>query len=309
MRHLIDGMLAAMRQLFSIITDAAVIWSRNFTLMYVLLLSSLLLEVLVPRGEMPAVDWRWLLLALVLVLTFAALMAGWFSMIATACTRYLEQSDSLNEKPPSPTDPFTLFKDFFPGIARFFPAMSVGYLLQAGVFALLFWFMAKPVWVENLPLLEKLYDMARQGILAPEKLSMTEQNGLVTLWLAVSGTLLCYGVFWVLTILWPAFVVYYQNNALKAHWRSLLQFCRDPLGMLAIIGLMFALQLLLTLATLTGVILQNAFIAIIFQFLGFMAGIYSMILVFVYVRQTFGKPLVPTEPVSSNDPRKEPPTA
>jgi hypothetical protein len=144
-----------MRQLFTLFTDSFVIWSRNFTLVYIFLLGLFLFGAILGQSGMPGMDWHWFLLAFIMLLIFAAIMAGWFNMVATACTRFLEKPREQALQPASPVDAFSLFRSFLPGIGQFFPNIAFGYLIQIGV-AVLLMLTAQPLWAKNAALLEKI---------------------------------------------------------------------------------------------------------------------------------------------------------
>ncbi|HEY9686878.1 MAG TPA: hypothetical protein V6C52_07900 [Coleofasciculaceae cyanobacterium] len=280
-----------MRQLFSILGDSYVIWSRNFTLMYVVLFSWLLLNLVIPKGEMPSLDLRWGLLALVTLMMMAAIQAGWFNMIAKACIRYMDAQAKESQEPVSPLEAFTLFREFLPGISGYFPQFTLGTIVQTGVL-LLFGSMAYPAWLKNQALFQELFRIATEGSKNLPMLSMAQQQHLGEFMLIMLLALLMYALFWLITMLWPAYVILYEDNALKACWRSFMQFLRDPFRLLAISGVFLIAQFLPALGLLTG----DSLVAIVFHFTGMLIEIYAFIVMFVYVYQVVGKPIIRPEP-------------
>jgi hypothetical protein len=280
-----------MRQLFSILGDSYVIWSRNFTLMYVVLFSGLLLNLVIPKSEMPSLDLRWGLLALVILLMMAAIQAGWLNMIARACTRHMEAQKKEPQKPVSPFDAFTLFREFLPGIAGYFPQFTLGGLIQSAAL-LLFGSLAYPAWIKNQAIFQELFRIQTEGIKTMPSLSIAQQQHLGEFMLVMMLALLLYALFWLITMLWPAYVILYEDNALKACWRSFMQFIRDPLRLLAISGMFLVAPLLTALGRLSG----DSLVAVVFHFTGMLTEIYAFVVMFVYVYQVVGKPITRPEP-------------
>jgi hypothetical protein len=244
-------------------------------------------------GGLPAIDWRWLALILLVSLTIAAFLCGWFSMIAKACGNYFEAPKekllSLGYIPQA----FSLFREFLPGVSRLFPAMALGVLLHTAVVMGLLW------WVH--PALEKLWTLL-QTLQANgnDQMDLTPyEPALQAISREMSKASLVYVAFSLLTMLWPAFVVYYHDNALTAYCRSAMQFLRDPLRLIGIGVFFFCLQAVLSL----GMFTNSEMVAIFSQFAGWLAEIYMAVVLFVYVYRMVGKPV----PEAAEEPAEEPP--
>jgi hypothetical protein len=304
-------MLSAMRQLFNLLIDSFVIWSRNFTLVYIFLLALFVFSILLGQAGMPSLDTRWVLLGLIMLLIFAAIMAGWFNMVAAACTRFLDKPREIAMQQTSPLDALTLFRAFLPGIGRFFPTVAMGYLIQLSI-GLLLLLATQPLWGKNAALLEKMMSLDIEArIQMINSLSHAEKLSLGEFSLMLMAGMLGYGLFSLLIMLWPAFVLYYGENAFKACLRSMIQFVKDPLWMLGISLFFMAIKAPLFLLS-SGVApaspTQFSLAAAGIQLISFLVEIYTAIVIFVYVYQRVGKPtLNPEESVSENL-TDEPPT-
>lgn len=292
-----------MRQLLGILGDSYVIWSRNLTLMYVLLFFQLLVSQIVPKSEMPALDWRWALLAIVVALLTAAIMAGWFSMIATACTRYLERKEKGAAETVSPIEPFTLFREFLPGIGARFPQFTLSLIIQIAFIALL-GFLVYPYWMKNQALVMELLKDRAEGRTTPPVLTFPQQQQLAELLLMMLASMLLHLLFMLLTMLWPAYVTLYRDNAFKAYWRSFVQFIRDPFRFLAISGIFVFVQIL----RLLGVAAGQSWAGVVLVFMALLAEIYTFIVLFVYAYEVVGKP-VPEPRLNDDETLKDPPAA
>jgi hypothetical protein len=301
-----------MQQLFTLFMDSFVIWSRNFTLVYIFLLGLFVFGVILGQAGSPGMDWHWFLLAFILLLILAAMMAGWFNMVALACVRFLEaQPRGQALQPVSPLDAFSLFRAFLPGIGRFFVNIAFGYFIQIAVATLLL-LAAQPLWVKNTALLEKMASLGLDDRLRYiETLSQAQLTSLSELSLFLLGALVVYAVFAMLIMLWPAFVVYYGDNALKACWRSIRQFLRDPLRLVAISLFLLALKIpfffLGSSLNPTGSA-SVSFLAAGVQLLSLLVEIYAAIVIFVYVYQAVGKPVLVLDEPASDDTADEPPS-
>lgn len=304
-------MLSPMRQLFNLLADSFVIWSRNFTLVYIFLLGLFLFGAILGQAGMPTMDGHWLLLGFIMLLIFAAIMAGWFNMVATACTRFLAQPREQALQPVSPLDAFTLFRAFLPGVGQFFPNIALGYLIQIVMGALLM-LTVQPLWAKNAALLEKMTALGiDERMRFIQTLTQAQLVSLSELSMVMLAVLLVYALFAMLIMLWPTFVIYYGDNALKACLRSIRQFFRDPLRLLAI-----SLFLLLIKAPFffigSSINPSGAAFSLLsagMQLLSLLVEIYGAIVLFVYVYQAVGKPIeLPEENESDEDLTDEPPS-
>lgn len=292
-------MLSAMQVIFTVFKQSLVIGSRNFTLVYVFLLALLLFGQLLPVGSIPAWEWKWLLLALVMLLLFSAIWAGWLNMLKLACVRSMEQFKAAPMVKASPLEAFSLFRAFLPGIAYHFIPIALGILLHAALLLLAFWWL-QPLWLENYPTLQKIMTMELQGQKAViESLSIAQQIKLGELSLAMLLLFAFNLLFSLAFMLWPVFVVFYDDQPFKAYWRSLNQYIKDPLRMLALagtyVGTGFALYLIAILTALSGI----PWLFVTIQMLMLVALVQMMVTNFVYVFHTVGEPKARIEPAPS----------
>lgn len=294
-----------MRLLFTVLTDSLIIWSRNFTLIYIFLFGLFLFETILQGVVLPAMEWRWLLLFVVVLLLLAGIASGWLNMVATACTRFLNKPREQALKEANPMDAFTLYREFFPGISRYFLNIAGGFLIQGTAIALLF-IAIHPLWEKNRDLLAKLLQLElSQREAALQSLSFAQSVSMGEMFLAILACMLVFACFSLLFILWPAFVVYYRNNSLTAYWRACLQYVKDPLRMLALSG--GCLFGGITLYILTGLsLLVSPIIFLLLQMLMLLALVYMVIVTFVYVYHTVGKPME-TPDENAEEPVENPP--
>ncbi len=268
--------------------------SRNFTLVYILLFSLLLFGSLVNVNQLPNLTAQWIGYGGILLLLFAAMMAGWFNMVAQACVRFLSVPRSQALQQNYVMESIKLFQSFFPGIGRFFGSFSLVYALNAMILiALGYW--VRPSWLKANPLLPKAATLPieqREAFINSLSVGQKVELGEFSL-LFMLGALI-YGVFWASTLLWPVYVIFYRQGGLRACFSSLTQFFRDPLRYLALILILAFLGLPLFLITgLAGP--GNLFLAIALQFLNLLLQVFFAVLIFMYGFQVIGKPLPPEE--------------
>ena len=295
-----------MQQFFALFVDSFVIWSRNLTLVYVFLFALLLFELIMPNAGMPELELRWLLLGGIMLLLIAAIMAGWFNMVAQACDRFLNKPREQAMTKHSPVEAFTLFRHFLPGVSKFVLPVAQGYLIQF-LPVLILVIATQALWVDAFPLMKKLafMDVAQQ-MKTIEALPPAERAGLQQLMLTITFGALGYLGFSLLIMLWPAFAILYRENGLQACWHSFARFFRDPVRMISLSAIVIALRLPVILVTgLTGG--SNMFIAATAQLLGLLIEIYLPVVMFVYVYQIVGKPVFPSEESDSERSVQAPP--
>jgi hypothetical protein len=301
-------MLCGMRLLFSVLNDTLAIGTRNLTLVYIFFLMFLIASFILGQAGMPSLDPRWLTLIAVLGLILAAFMAGLLYMVSQACLYYLDN----RQKGASPVNrqqaalqAFGNFRNFFPGVGAFFLPVTVGYAIQTGVLAaLIFW--TRPLWADAMPLFEKV----RQTIVAGssqealiQSLTPDQQMAMAQFGLSVIGIGLIYGAFSLLVMLWPAFVVMYEENPLKAYGRSLVQFFRDPFRLIAIATLFFGARLLLAFLVNFGGILME----ILGQLLMLLLELLTLVSIFVYSYHKIGRPTITAPEDNTSDAAGKPP--
>jgi hypothetical protein len=296
-----------MPKLFRILTDTLLIWSRNFTLIYVFLLGLLLLQFFIPANEMPALEARWLMLAGVILLLFAAMMSGFYGMVALACQRFLSRPREQAVRETSPVDAITLFQGFLPGISRFLLPVVGGYLIHIGMGALL----ALPMFsllTKYAPLLQRMSLLsldARMTMMT--SLPLAEQQDFLSLSSMMLAAMLVFALFSLMAILWPAFVVYYGDNPFRACFRSMTQYFKDPLTLIGMIGVLLIIRTPLFLLNSISAGSGNLLLSLLSWLLDLFAEIFIAIMVFTYVYQSVGKPVTvpepsePQKPTSSTD--------
>lgn len=285
-----------MRRLLSILTDSFLIWSRNLTLTYALMFLPLILSVVIPETGTPALQTRWLVLFGVILLLAAAFMAGWFNLVGLACTRFVSKPREQALATNNPLEGFTLLQAFFPGVSGNLIPMVVGLAVQALAIGALIW-KVSPLLPQYQTLMDKAMPAGDAGQLAPlsavdvtRLLTPAELSRFMEITAVLYGALLVYLLFWFLTMLWPAFVTLYGDNPFRAYLRSVTQFVRDPLRMLALCGLYIAFQIFLFIVTVLVLFLNPVIALVANQLAGMMFLSYFAVLLFMYCAETFGKP-------------------
>lgn len=296
-----------MQQLFAIFTHSFIIWARNFSLVYVVLLGLLLIGLLTPKELAAGSELHLLLLMGSLMLVMAAFLAGWFNMIATAVRRYFEQISKATT--PSAADAllenWSLLKFFLSGISLHLLPVIAHFLIAGGLLFLLS-LSLYPLIPKVLPIFQKLvatgtFNQAQLLQLPAPQRALIEQFSF-----GVMKVMLGVMAFNFLVALWPAQVMLYEENIFKAYLQSVMRFFRDPFRFTLIVGLWIGAQFFfLFLPALAG---GNVFLGVIIQLSGLMVNIYLIITLFVYVLQTSQRPVCiqevenePSEPDSDNE--------
>ncbi|WP_303674545.1 hypothetical protein [Vampirovibrio chlorellavorus] len=266
--------------------------ARNFTLVYILLFSLLLFGSLLNVNQWPDLSVQWLGYGLILLLLFAAIMAGWFNMVAQACIRFLSvpRTEALQQN--YVLESMRLFQSFFPGVGRFFNSFSLVFGLNALILSGLgYWI--RPSWLKANPLLIKAATLPiaqREAFINSLSIAQKLAVGEFSLLFMIGA--LIYGVLWALTLLWPVYVIFYRQGGIKACFSSMGQFLRDPLRYVALILILALLGIPLFLVSgLAGP--SNLFLAIALQFLNLLLQVFFAVLIFLYGYQVIGKPLPP----------------
>lgn len=295
-----------MRKLFTVLIDSFVIASRNFTLVYIFLFSLFLLESLMSLGGMPEFTLKWALFGLIIVMLYAAIMAGWFNMVGQACVQFLEIPKSEALKQNYVKEAFKRLGDFLPGIGQFFTPVLVAYGVHLAYFALFGW-LTRDLWQKNLPILMRLAGTSvEQSIQFQLSLSLEQQASLGMLTLSILGGLLVYSLLFLLLMLWPPFVVFYRKNGIEACFGSIRQFFRDPLRIIALAGINLAIRIpLLIIGPLASG--GNPFVSLIYIFLNLLAEVFFTVMIFVYAHQLIGKPLPAPVETDSGETANNPP--
>ena len=280
-----------MRKLFTILTDSFLIWSRNFTLIYVFFLALLLLGMILPQNEAPAFELRWYLLFGIVLLLSAALMAGWFNMLAVACDRFLGRPSSSPLQTMAPLEALSLFKEFLPGISRWFLPITGGFCLQLAMLAFVLWPL-QSLFSKYGHILMQLAQLPSASLSQQSfyKLPEWQQNEISSAGFLLLIGLLIYALLSFMASLWPAFVVYYDNNPLKAYFRSIFQIFKDPLGLIGLYALIFLLRLPMAVLYAFAGASNNDLLIAGSRMLHLTMEIFILVLMFVYVYRTCGKP-------------------
>jgi hypothetical protein len=296
-------MLGIMAMLFLILRSSFLVWLRSFALIYVFFLFMLIASFVLGPSVTPTMrlDTRTFALWGMLLLLFSAFMAGFYYMISQACQRYLfaheaSRPEALpNRKHEAVTGAFGLFRDFLPGIGQFFLPITIGYVIQFGVLGALAWNL-NPLWVKVMPLLIRMETLVNAGR-TPEQvvswLSLTQQTELAELIVGILLVILVYGVFSLLTLLWPVFIVLYEKNPLKAYGLSLKHFFKDPVRLMLLSVFFLAAKLLFSFFTLSA----GMFVDILGRLALLLLEIYMTITLFVYAWLVIGKPVLKPEPI------------
>lgn len=291
-----------MSSVLHLIGESFSVFRRNFVLVYPLLFFLLIISLLKPsEAGIPELDLKWILLLVSMSCLYFAFLSGWYTMVAEACRRWMERKS----KPPQELtpqevtaellDPFTLFRQFLPGVGEYFGSFLLGGGIQVGAVLLIFGvahllidqYIGVPVFLGELVNIKTEAEaQALINALSPEA---QEQFGNFTL--VILGSLLAYGVFYLLTMLWSPFVILHRVNALTAYRMSLVQWFRDPLRVLLIALWFFLLNSLLMMVPPAGPLLL-----ILFQFLFMFLKTYFAVMLFLYVMQNCPAEVIPLKP-------------
>lgn len=296
-----------MKQLGKVFSDSLVILSRNFVLGYPFLLLLLILMMVMPEagpppllastsGETAGFPLLELAFYLGILLIGMAFMAGLFNMTYRAVRIYWEdkkrgEAGEAEEQEASEIlwRPFGLMKEFFPGIGRYFVRFTIGGLVQFVFMALLaaafFYYLEQTGGVP-----EVLGQLSRESteseiVEAFTSLPVEDKVQLNRLAGFLLGAMLAYGLFWMLTMFWPAFVVMMEATAIRGYTNSLRQFTGDPLGVFGIGALFFVVTMVLSL------LLSGSMVLVVLrQFLFIFVHLYFIIVTFVYLIYRYGLP-------------------
>ena len=285
----------------------ALLW-QNFVLTYPLLFFILLFSMLMPQGEEPALEPRWILFFAGFFLIFSGMMAGSFAMIARAVRLYLEREKNP-PKPPAEGEPpqlpttfgdiSTILKEFFPGVGRHFVHFVAGLLVQIGAIWLIsLWFDHQMALAGGFPAaIQKVQALQNQAAAGTNldaakflaSLTPDEKSQLNSLGLLMLSSMAMYGAFFFVTAFWPAFVVLLDKPVWSAYWQSLRQCIVRPLTLIATVFLFIGLFMLFSLLPQTG----SALLAALWHFLTVMLFVYLGIVVVMTVADTHGLEALP----------------
>ena len=309
---------------YQIILDSLGLLTQNFVLTYPLLLFFLLLSVVVPSTETPAMEARWFVLGFGIFLIHCAVMAGSYSMISRGVCLHFEREERfeavVKEKPesldggdieiPNPFEDFVvLLREFFPGVSRFFLQFVLGTLIQALVLGVIYWWFSQAL--ENMggypALFRQLTDIqattagaesAKEVNLQAMMLALSPEekahlNQFTSLLLAAMSI---YGVFYFLSIFWSAFIVLGQKPFWQAYLGSFKQAFTRPVVLIGLAMLFIGLTLSLSLLAQLG---STMFIAL-WHFLNIMLNIYFAIVTVMIVASSGVRPVFAEQPDDDN---------
>jgi hypothetical protein len=214
---------------------------QHLTLIYPVLLFSLLMESLRPDGELPTLQWRWAALLLLLMLIKVAFTCGWYGCVCAVVQDALKSAvpaktvtpagDMFVKQPEAEESPsvlprtFKYFKVFFPTVGRYFLPVAVGELLltlfQVAVALGALWLAVQNWGIPNIdPQVITALQTPQQVSAWLLSLPVAELTRLEHYsWLLIAlgaGMLLTQA----LTQFWVFFVLLLQQNPLKALLRS-----------------------------------------------------------------------------------------
>ena len=270
-----------------ILGHSFLILTGNFILLYPLMILILLGSFLAPaRGLTGTVDLAWLLQLAIMVMIAVAFKAGIYAMIYLAVLRFARPEPPKEDNPPSPPifNNFFLIKCFFPGVGAYFVPLALGELLQlvvlCGIIAGTAYLIDQTSGIP--PILNQISPETTQAQFAAKMatLSPAAQEQISQFSLLILLGLLVYGLFSMLVMLWPAYVVIHNMNAFRAFGRSLLQFARDPLRLMTFamgFAVMNGILVLFTAVSLNPILLGIVQLSLL------MLTVYGMVVLFTYV--------------------------
>ncbi|MEM0951601.1 MAG: hypothetical protein AAGI66_05585 [Cyanobacteria bacterium P01_H01_bin.74] len=275
---------------FSVIQDSFRIWSRNTALIYVYLLTVTLLTWLLPRSvfQVAAPTEQKLLLAVVLTLLLAALLSGWFTMIAQACENFY-QAEPASKKSITDERSFKLFTVFLPGISKNFLSIAVGLSIQFLV-AFLLYYPVTQRWIEISPLIDrvaatKLNDVQQVLTLFND----AEKNVIQSFswqWIVSSFQFLAISI---LVMFWAPYTILHKKMSLVAFGLSAKQYFKYPVSCIFLVFGFFTAGVLFYLLSLLGTLfLMNqpvglAFVFVLLQVFAMLTLVFCVITLFVFV--------------------------
>jgi hypothetical protein len=275
--------------------------------------------------DLPVGEYRWWLMMGFTVLLMIAFLSGWYKMMHTVALHWtlhwrglpipqepedtsaepamvmrngkdLDTDKQAQDRPgfyPRGTTLFPLIGEFFGGIGEFYLQVALALLivfgLQAGLTGLLGQSIQPPA---NLDAAFNAYQ---------HSLSTTHPEQAFSAWLksqpeagrqalysfvgAWFGLLMAGVGLFLLTFLWPAFLIVWRVSAFQALWRSLRQWIRDPLGMF----LLAAMWVLYVFSAMT-LFQSSPELDFLAQLGHFMLLSFNLLLQFLYVIQVAGSP-------------------
>lgn len=278
-----------MRFLRALLGDTFTILTQNLTLMWpIFLLAGIWL--LVDQGVSAEAAYHFDPIAIGRVIVWfsieMAFMAGMCHMAYQAAYRVLRPN---KEKPPSPLDSLTLLQEFFPGVSAFFPSFFFGGLIQALFIGLLIFggYYALENYLGGYP--TSLNTLFAQSAAEPQTveqvqkyilgLSSHEHFQIIKLGLlSITGAGI-FGLFYLFTMYWPAYVIIHDIAAPTAYLKSIRQVLRDPLHAIVI----FFAYLIVQVVLITLLSNTNIFLSMLLFLFVLMSHIWLLLMVSYYV--------------------------
>ncbi len=249
--------------------------------------------------------------AIVIAMIALAFKAGCFAMIYHAVHHFQDRQKKLDETgiristsgeiPPEDMakltpdffEIFGLLKEFFPGISNYMTRFIVGEIIHFAIIVLLV--LGVSSLMEHIGGLPRIMDRFQENM-TPEQiqalarsLSPVEQKAITDAAGLILSGLGLYLLFGLLTFLWPMIVITQGASAWGAYLKSIRQFFKDPLRLIAM-GLLYLLLVgLLEVFSLV----PNVWIASLLQFMALMNSIYFTVVLFFYTTQALPEVILP----------------
>lgn len=239
---------------------------------------------LIPLSGKTSFDMGLIFTLILILLCTTAFLAGWYNCTTFVVSLKEKKYETLEEHNKNQIE---ILKRFFPGVAEYILPVTVVSVLYCGIgygFMELYRFLAKKIFIAyNFPndFFTVLNNGSQSDITTYLQNSLSHSQLTILLW-AIAGSFVLYLVFNLIVLWFMPAIFYTSKNPFKAVWKSIIFLFKNIKISLAIVIIMFLINMVITFVrAFTG----NGILAFVPFLLTFIYLVYYVLTVFLYYEE------------------------
>lgn len=239
---------------------------------------------LIPLSGKTSFDMGLIFTLILILLCTTAFLAGWYNCMTFVVSLKEKKYETLEEHNKNQIE---ILKRFFPGVAEYILPVTVVSVLYCGIgygFMELYRFLAKKIFIAyNFPndFFTVLNNGSQSDITTYLQNSLSHSQLTILLW-AIAGSFVLYLVFNLIVLWFMPAIFYTSKNPFKAVWKSIIFLFKNIKISLAIVIIMFLINMVITFVrAFTG----NGILAFVPFLLTFIYLVYYVLTVFLYYEE------------------------
>lgn len=239
---------------------------------------------LIPLSGKTSFDMGLIFTLILILLCTTAFLAGWYNCTTFVVSLKEKKYETLEEHNKNQIE---ILKRFFPGVAEYILPVTVVSVLYCGIgygFMELYRFLAKKIFIAyKFPndFFTVLNNGSQSDITTYLQNSLSHSQLTILLW-AIAGSFVLYLVFNLIVLWFMPAIFYTSKNPFKAVWKSIIFLFKNIKISLAIVIIMFLINMVITFVrAFTG----NGILAFVPFLLTFIYLVYYVLTVFLYYEE------------------------